>query len=65
MDNIIPNYVLADPAVIVDEPLPKPETTAATEDAVARDARVLRKQAAVRRTDEWNAERRRSKRKNY
>ena len=52
----IPNDVFADPAAIVDQPPPKPETSAATEDAVARDARVLRSQAVVRMTEEWNAE---------
>ena len=52
--NIILSDVLADPEVVVDEV----ETTTAIEDAVARDGRVFRDQTAVRKTDEWNAERR-------
>ena len=55
--NIIPNDVLADSPVIADETLPKTETPAATEDAVAR-THILHDQAAVRRNDEGNAERR-------
>ena len=59
-DNGIANDVLVLPAVIVDEPPQKLETPAATEDAVARVGRVfVGDQAEFRRTDEWNAERRR------
>ena len=54
--NITPNDVLVDPVMIVDEIRPKPETLDVTEDAVARDASVLRNQGALRKTDELNAE---------
>ena len=56
-DNIDPNVLLADPAEIIDEPPPKPETVGTGEDAAEVNARVLRDQAAVQRVKELNLER--------
>ena len=57
-DNINPHDLLSEPAEVLDEPPPKPETVAAGEDAGAADARRQRDQAAVRRINELNVERR-------
>ena len=58
-DNVNPQDLLAEPAEIIDEPPPKPETVGTGKDAEEANARVLRDQAAVRRANEWNLERRR------
>ena len=56
-DNVNPQDLLAEPAEIIDEPPPKPETVGTGKDAAEANARVLRDQAAVRRANEWNLER--------
>ena len=57
-DNVNPQDLLAEPAEIIEEPPPKPETVGTGEDAAEANARVLRDQAAVRRANELNLERR-------
>ena len=58
-DNINPQDLLVEPAEFIDEPPPRAEAVGATEDAGEANARVLRDQAAVRRINELNIERRR------
>ena len=58
-DNLNPQDVLAEPVEVIDETPPKAETVGATETAAETEARVLRDQAAVRRVNEFNIERRR------
>ena len=58
-DNINPHHLLAEPAEVIDEPPPKAETVVTGEDAGEAKARILRDQAAIRRVNELNVERRR------
>ena len=58
-DNINPHDLLIEPAHVLDEPPPRPETVADGEDAGADEARRQRDQAAVRRINELYVERRR------
>ena len=58
-DNINPHDLLVEPAEVLDEPPPRPETIADGEDAGAADARRQRDQAAVQRVNELNIERKR------
>ena len=58
-DNINPQDLIAEPAEVIDEPPPRTEAVGATEDAAEANARVLKDQAAVRRVNELNIERRR------
>ena len=58
-DNINPHDLLVDPAEIIDDPPAKPEAVVTGEDDGEANARVLRDQAAIRRVNELNVERRR------
>ena len=58
-DNINPHDLLIEPAEVLDEPPPRPETIADGEDAGAAEARRQRDQAAIRRINELNIETRR------
>ena len=58
-DNISPHDLLTEPTEVVDEPPPRPESIADDEDAGAAEARRQRDQAAIRRINELNIERRR------
>ena len=58
-DNLNPQDVLTEPVEVIDEPPPKAETAGATETAAETDARLLRDQAAIRRVNDFNTERRR------
>ena len=59
-DNINPQDLLVEPAEVIDEPPPRAEAVGATEDGWGgANARILRDQAAVRRINELNIERRR------
>ena len=57
-DNINPQDLLVEPAEVIDERPPRAEAVGATEDAREANARILRGQAAVRRINELNIERR-------
>ena len=57
-DNLNPQDVLTEPVEVIDEPPPKAETAGATETAAETDARLLRDQAAIRRVNDFNTERR-------
>ena len=58
-DNLNPQDVLAEPVEVIDEPPPSAETVGAMETAAETDARLLRDQAAIRRVNDFNTERRR------
>ena len=58
-DNINPHDLITEPTEVIDEPPPRPESIADDEDAGAADARRQRDQAAIRRINELNLERRR------
>ena len=58
-DNISPGELQVAPAELVDEPYPKPEAPNADENAAEVANRNLRNEAANRRIDEYNQERRR------
>ena len=58
-DNINPQNLLVEPEEVIDEPPPRAEAVGTTEDAGEANARVLPDQAAVRRINELNIERRR------
>ena len=58
-DNINPHDLLIEPAEVLDEPPPRPETIADGEDAGAVKARRQRDQAAIRRINDLNIERKR------
>ena len=57
-NNINPQDLLVERAEVIDEPPPRAEAVGAMEDAVEANARILRDQAAVRRINELNIERR-------
>ena len=58
-DNINPHDLLTEPTEVVDKPPPRPESIADGEDTGAAEARRQRDQAAIRRINELNIERRR------
>ena len=58
-DNINPQDLLVEPAEVIDKPPPRAEAVGPTEDAGEANVRILRDQAAVRRINELNIERRR------
>ena len=58
-DNINPHDLPVEPAEIIHDPPPKPEEVVTGENAGEANARVLRDQAAIRRVNELNVERRR------
>ena len=53
-----PRELLKPPAVVHDDPIPKPEAVGLDEDAVAIANRIAKNEAAVRRVEEMNDERR-------
>ena len=53
-----PNILLTDPAELHDDPPPRPEQIPNSETAEEADSRTARNEAAIRRTNEANEERR-------
>ena len=59
LPGINPQDLLVEPAEVIDDPPPRAEAVGPAEDTGEANARVLQDQAAVRRINELNIERRR------